>query len=449
MPVVAEREEAAQVVRALVRSRELRDRTVHLAQRRIWHEHTYTHRARQVLDAVGLGGKAGSTGLSGGAGLPAVSVLAATNRPEQLDHLVDQVARQTGVERQLLLVTHGFEPPTETAQRARELGIENVVVLEAPRSWSLGACLNAAVERADGGVCAKMDDDDLYGAFYLHDLLRAREFSGAQVVGKHAHYMHLDGTDATLLRFPWMEHRFTDRVMGPTSPRAATCSRPIPSRTGTAGRTPRSWRPWCGPTGRSTPRTASTSRRCAAARRAGTPGRPATASCWPRRMSPGSAGTTATCRCDPEPLADGGGGGARRRPPDGDRSSDVPLVEGRPGRSDARVRWPHAGAESETLFIPGYEEAPGGFVLSDPADAQGVSTSVELTYDEAAPRITSQAGLSFDARELANPMWGSTESNLALTLEELDSPALRFGGNGIDRHVWWTSSGEPAPEQRP
>src|SRR5699024_3249467 len=102
--------------------------------------------------------------------------------------------------------------------------------------------------------------------------------------------------------------------------------------------------------------------------------------------------------------------------------------------------------ESETLFVPGYEEAPGGFVLSDPADAQGISTSAELTYDEAAPRITSQAGLSFDARELANPMWGSTESNLALTLDELDSPALRFGGNGIDRHVWWTSSDEPAPE---
>ena len=61
-----------------------------------------------------------------------------------------------------------------------------------------------------------MDDDDLYGEFYLHDLLRARQFSGADVVGKHAHYMYLAGTDATLLRFPWMEHRFTDRVMGPT-----------------------------------------------------------------------------------------------------------------------------------------------------------------------------------------------------------------------------------------
>ncbi|MFC7457048.1 glycosyltransferase [Brachybacterium sp. GCM10030267] len=216
VPVVSEREEAAQVVRALVRSPELRDRTVHLAQRRVWHEHTYTHRARQVLDTVGLGGKAGKIGLPGGAGLPTVSIMAATNRPEQLEHLVSQVAGQAGVERQLLLVTHGFASPAATAERTRELGVENVVVLEAPGSWSLGACLNAAIERAEGEVVAKMDDDDLYGQFYLHDLLRAREFSGADVVGKHAHYMYLAGTDATLLRFPWMEHRFTDRVMGPT-----------------------------------------------------------------------------------------------------------------------------------------------------------------------------------------------------------------------------------------
>lgn len=216
VPVVAERQDAAHVVRALARSPQLRDRTVHLAQRRIWHEHTYTHRARQVLDAVDLGEKAGSTGLPGGAGLPSVSIMAATNRPEQLDHLVSQVARQSGVERQLLLITHGFTSPTATAERARELGVENVVVLEAPGTWSLGTCLNAAVDRADGQVLSKMDDDDLYGAFYLHDLLRAREFAGADVVGKHAHYMHVAGPDATLLRFPWMEHRFTDHVMGPT-----------------------------------------------------------------------------------------------------------------------------------------------------------------------------------------------------------------------------------------
>src|SRR5699024_5218711 len=172
VPQVTSREDAAHVVRALVRSAELRDRTVHRAQRRIWHEHTYTHRARQILDAVGMGSKAGRTGLPGGAGLPAVSVLAVTNRPDQLGRLVEQVARRAGLWRQLLQATRGFEAERCVAERARELGIENVVAMQAPGDWTLGACLNSAVDRADGEVCSKMDDYDVYGDLYLHDLLR-------------------------------------------------------------------------------------------------------------------------------------------------------------------------------------------------------------------------------------------------------------------------------------
>lgn len=215
-PVVENREDAKHLVRALVRSKELRDRSVHLAQRRIWREHTYAQRARQILDATGLGEAQGRIGLPGGASMPDVSVLAATNRPHQISHLLEQVGQQAHVQRQLVLVTHDFDAPTDIVPRAREAGIEDIEVLTAGPELSLGACLNLARERADGAVLSKMDDDDLYFPQYLHDLLQAREFSGADVVGKHAHYMYLAGTDATLLRFPWLEHRFTDRVMGPT-----------------------------------------------------------------------------------------------------------------------------------------------------------------------------------------------------------------------------------------
>ena len=45
-------QEAEHTIRALVRSPELRDRATHLAQRRIWSQHTYAHRAAQVLEAV-------------------------------------------------------------------------------------------------------------------------------------------------------------------------------------------------------------------------------------------------------------------------------------------------------------------------------------------------------------------------------------------------------------
>lgn len=216
VPIAEDREDAAHVVRALVRSPELRDRTVHLAQRRIWDHHTYTQRGRQVLDSVGLGDRAGASGLPGAAGLPTVSVLAVTNRPAQIEHLLAQLGHQEGVQRQLIIVTHGFEGERSIVARAAELGLDDISVRSAPSDWSLGHCLNSARERSDGEICSKMDDDDLYGPHYLHDLLQALTYSGADVVGKHAHYMYLTGSDVTLLRFPWQEHRFTDRIMGPT-----------------------------------------------------------------------------------------------------------------------------------------------------------------------------------------------------------------------------------------
>ena len=76
--------------------------------------------------------------------------------------------------------------------------------------------MNRLVEAASGHLVAKMDDDDLYGAQYLSDQAFALAYSGADVVGKQAHYLRLKGPDATLLRFREREHRYTDFVMGPT-----------------------------------------------------------------------------------------------------------------------------------------------------------------------------------------------------------------------------------------
>lgn len=101
--------------------------------------------------------------------------------------------------------------------------------------------------------------------------------------------------------------------------------------------------------------------------------------------------------------------------------------------------------EYETLFLPGLEH-PDEFTLPDPSTAEGEPLTARLSADETVAHRSWSLGLSFDARELANPMWGAEDSNLALTLSELDRPALRFGGNGIDRHVWWTSSEEPTPD---
>ena len=211
--VVENTAEAEIAVRSLLRSGELRDRSVHLAQREIWRKHTYTHRAQQLLDAVAqLTGRQ----LVGERQQPTVSVLAPTNRPEQLPHLMRQVAQQT-VRTQLVVLTHGFElTDTEFAQLTEGAGLVDARKLSASAETSLGECLNLLVAAADGQILAKMDDDDLYGQHYLEDRLHALDFSRADVVGKQAYYMHLAGSNATVLRAGEREHRFTDFLAGPT-----------------------------------------------------------------------------------------------------------------------------------------------------------------------------------------------------------------------------------------
>jgi spore maturation protein CgeB len=208
VPQVSEPDEAEWTMRALVNSPELRDRMVHRAQRRIWQQHTYTHRVNDVLGGVGLDEQVVRR--------PSVSVLVSSNRPHQIDHVLETFAEQQDVEAELLILGHGFEIGAEAESRAKELGIQRFRALHAGSDLPLGVCLNLLAARADGDIVTKMDDDDLYGPHYLHDQLAALDYSGADVVGKHAHHMYIAEHDATIVRFPEREHRFTHFVMGPT-----------------------------------------------------------------------------------------------------------------------------------------------------------------------------------------------------------------------------------------
>ncbi|MBP2414044.1 spore maturation protein CgeB [Arthrobacter stackebrandtii] len=210
VPVAETRESAAHQSRALVKNAELNDRTAHLAQRRIWQEHTYAHRVESVL-ASALPGRAS------GMARPTASALVPTIRPQQIENVFRTAASQNGIETQLVLLTHGFELEQDRLRKLQEqYNVPNVALLTAGRDVSLGECLNRCVAAADGDVLAKMDDDDHYGVDYLSDQIFALDYSRAQIVGKQAHYMHLESSKATILRFGHKEHRYTDFVMGPT-----------------------------------------------------------------------------------------------------------------------------------------------------------------------------------------------------------------------------------------
>lgn len=128
---------------------------------------------------------------------PAVSVVMATRRPDLLEHALGQVARQRGVERlELVLAPHGWEPD---AARVRELaGGVDVRVVPQPEDALFGDVLDAAARAASGDVVMKMDDDDWYAPDAVADLLLARAWSGAELVGMPDDLYWFEPTDETL-----------------------------------------------------------------------------------------------------------------------------------------------------------------------------------------------------------------------------------------------------------
>lgn len=202
VPVVQEKEHAAALIESLVRSPQERDRMVLRAQRVVWEGHTYTHRARQVLDALGLDSHNDLTER------PFVSVILATMRPGQLDHALQQMRNQHAVDVEILIGLHGFS--------AEQQQYPGVTFVEFGSEVTLGEVLNGLISKARGDYVAKIDDDDCYGPNYLRDQVNALRYSGADLVGKQASYLFLESENELILRKPWREHTWTDLVAGPT-----------------------------------------------------------------------------------------------------------------------------------------------------------------------------------------------------------------------------------------
>ena len=142
----------------------------------------------------GAGGRPG-TGPAGRAdGLPTVSILLATRRPAFLERALANVARQDYPRLELVLALHGdgFDAPS-----LKEFPLPVRIVLGGADTV-LGALLDQAAAVAEGTLVTKMDDDDLYGAAHVWDLVLAREYSGAELIAKGVETAYLAGRDVTV-----------------------------------------------------------------------------------------------------------------------------------------------------------------------------------------------------------------------------------------------------------
>jgi hypothetical protein len=131
--------------------------------------------------------------------LPLVSVVLPTNRPEFLDHALQQVARQTYPELELVVVLHGDGFAITDTEMEKRYG-SPVTVVRVDSKTVFGEALNRGVAASSGTLVAKMDDDDWYAPEHLWDLVRAMDYSGADLVGKAAEFVYLEELDVTIRR---------------------------------------------------------------------------------------------------------------------------------------------------------------------------------------------------------------------------------------------------------
>nr|WP_275587045.1 glycosyltransferase [Arcanobacterium pluranimalium] len=218
-------ESAAHWIRAFSYSANLREEYGYYGQMKVLSAHTYSHRVDDILNDLGL--------TEHTVGMPGVSVLLATNRPHQLRHAFEQCARQRGVETELLVCANGFDVTAEHYALAEKFELSPRWI-KPQHEDTLGDYYNLLLRHARFPVVAKIDDDDIYGAYYLLEQVTALRTMNADLVGKKSHIVRfhggvmneadeansLPGVDALPYRdavaFDGAEHQFVSFVPGPT-----------------------------------------------------------------------------------------------------------------------------------------------------------------------------------------------------------------------------------------
>lgn len=143
------------------------------------------------------------------------SIIACTMRPEFMDNIFSNYERQEWHNKELIIILNN-DSMSLKAWKKKAKEYDNVRVYKLPERYTLGKCLNWAIERAKGTFIAKFDDDDYYGPHYLKESLLALKAKKAPIVGKHSTYVYFEEKKALMEYRKGKEHMLGRRLKGGT-----------------------------------------------------------------------------------------------------------------------------------------------------------------------------------------------------------------------------------------
>lgn len=153
-------------------------------------------------------------------GTPLVTLIAPIHRPNDLDHLIQQLGCQQYVALEIIIVLHTPDITREDVSAAcRRNGTADTRVsriIEAGSVPNLGSCLNLGVSNSDGEIVMKIDADDYYGREYVGDMVAAYLESGSDIVGKSEWFVYFKDDDELTLFKSEPRFSFSQQVAGGT-----------------------------------------------------------------------------------------------------------------------------------------------------------------------------------------------------------------------------------------
>ena len=122
---------------------------------------------------------------------PAVTALLMTRRPDRLATVLADLEAQTYPEIEISSACTAWTSP-KRLRRQLDAHARPTRLVTVHKGVGFGEALGEATRHASGSLLTKVDDDDLYGPEHIWDLVLARHYSGAEVVGKGAEFVYLE-----------------------------------------------------------------------------------------------------------------------------------------------------------------------------------------------------------------------------------------------------------------
>lgn len=164
-----------------------RKRLQHVAWREAVKNQTLQHRLSSICKVLGI--------RYGWNEWPMVSAITPTCRPDALPTSIENFDRQTYANKELVVVINGDGSTAERLQ-AQYADRKDITWDSVPADRFTGSTLNRGNLRADSDLGVKMDDDDIYGAHYLEDIVLSLRCFDADVLGKVRAPMLFEGEES-------------------------------------------------------------------------------------------------------------------------------------------------------------------------------------------------------------------------------------------------------------